>query len=93
MQETAKVSVDVRLPGALSAVVGSDEIILKVPSSLSEALAEIRQIPGVDVALREGNFVILVNGIAVQSHRKKAIHLEDGDVVALVPFVAGGWGA
>ena len=87
------VAVQIQLHGYLKIRHSASPLMLKVSPLLHDALQEIRkQIPGLDEDLGRGSILVLVNGVNLQRTGGQPVTLAEGDIIALVPFVAGGWG-
>ncbi len=93
MESQSRVTVQVQLHGYLRTGTAEFPLTLRVSPSLDEALQQIcQQVPGLDEKLKKGNVVILLNNVNLHQMRDTSVTLADGDVIAFVPFVAGGRG-
>ena len=89
----SRVAVRIQLHGYLKTRHSASPLMFEVSPLLHDALQEIReQVPGLDEDLRKGSILVLVNGVNLQRTVSQPVTLAEGDIIALVPFVAGGWG-
>jgi molybdopterin converting factor small subunit len=91
MSDPTHVTVEVELHGHIASDDADLSLHIQVPRSISEALRDLRRdLPAVDQALKTGSVVVLVNGRDLRRWQGESIELSEGDVISLLPFVAGG---
>ena len=89
----SRIAVQIQLHGYLKIRHATSPLMLEVSPLLHDALQEIReQIPGLDENLSRGSILVLVNGVNLQQTGGQPVTLAEGDIITLVPFVAGGCG-
>ena len=92
MEAEKKVTIRVHPSGWLVSYFDKDQLLIRTPKDVKNALAEIRKAvwDQAQSPIPEGGMLILINGKNAKFLIKQGYLLRDGDEVTLVPVVAGG---
>jgi molybdopterin converting factor small subunit len=92
MEAEKKVTIRVRPSGWLVSYFDKDQLLIRTRKDIKTAMVEIRKTvwSQAQSSIPEGGMLIFINGENVKSLMKQGYLLRDGDVVTLVPMVAGG---
>ena len=92
MEAEKKVTIRVRPSGWLVSYFDKDQLLIRTRKDIKTAMVEIKKAvwSQAQSSIPEGGMLIFINGENVKSLMKQGYLLRDGDVVTVVPMVAGG---
>lgn len=86
-----RVTIRLRLYGYLGEAGADREHLLSVSPTLAQAWDDILgELDGLEEKLRRVSFLVVINGVSKSHSACRDVQLAEGDVVDLVPTVAGG---